>query len=45
MTVRLLHQLGNLEAGAVIEMDDRRARRLESLGYVTIVADPKPEKK
>jgi len=33
MTIRLLHDVGNDRLGAVIVVDDRRARRLIHNGY------------
>jgi hypothetical protein len=45
MTVRILHKpgIGEDTYGAVVEMDDRRARRLILVGYVEAVRT-KPKK-
>jgi hypothetical protein len=44
MRIRLLHQVANDPAGAVIEIDDRRALRLIQTGYAKEVAEPKKPK-
>lgn len=41
MTIRLTHQVGNDQAGAVIEIDDRRASRLVSMGYAETITPKK----
>jgi hypothetical protein len=45
MTVRITHKpgIGDWAYGAVVDMDDRRARRLALVGYVVEVK-PKPKK-
>ena len=47
MTVRVIHAsgLGDHPYGAVIEMDDRRARRLILIGYLAEVKPPKRKEK
>ena len=36
MTIRLLHDVGNDRLGAVVVVDDRRARRLIHNGYAVL---------
>lgn len=46
MTVRVIHPqgIGDHAQGAVVEMDDHRARRLILVGYVVEVKKPKRAK-
>ncbi len=45
MTVRLLHQVADDPAGAVLVVDERRAQRLIRTGYAMEVKEkPKKEK-
>lgn len=39
MTIRLLHQVADEQAGAVIEVEDRRAQRLIRTGYAEAMTE------
>jgi hypothetical protein len=44
-TVRLLYNVGNEAKGAVLQIEEPRARRLIQMGYAEPVIEPAPKRK